>query len=201
MSKTHGMSKTDEYKTWKGMRKRCLNKKCQMYEYYGGRGIVISEEWNDFMTFYEDMGPRPSKEYSIDRIDNDGNYCKENCRWATKKEQMNNRKNSVSINFNNESHSIPEWAKILNLDANTLYARYEYGWDAEKILTTPIATSSRNTRFTLITYEGLTLSIADWSRKTGINYSTIRERYRKNLPLEQIFYTGHLIKDSKTNVP
>lgn len=91
---THGLSRTPTYYIWMAIKQRCYNHNTTFYKYYGGRGIEMSAEWNDFETFLADMGERPSKNHSIDRIDNDGNYCKENCQWLTKAE--NSRKSALA---------------------------------------------------------------------------------------------------------
>ena len=140
-----------EFKTWCSMISRCKYKSDKRYKDWGGRGIRVCDRWiekpNGFRNFLDDMGKRPGEDYSIDRIDNDGNYCPENCRWATKKEQARNRrerkiykrKDNINITWHGETHHLGEWAKILELNYSMLYMRYSrYGWRDEKLFQPPI---------------------------------------------------------------
>lgn len=89
-AKTHGLSKTPEYKVWQGMKGRCHNPNHADYPMWGGRGVEVSKEWFSFESFISDMGNRPTPEHTLERIDNSKWYCKENCKWATRKEQRAN---------------------------------------------------------------------------------------------------------------
>ena len=94
---SHGLSHSSEYSTWNSMIQRCNNKKSKEYKNYGGRGISVCDKWlNSFSCFYNDMGRKPSKDYSIDRINNEGNYEPKNCRWATWTQQTNNTRKRVN---------------------------------------------------------------------------------------------------------
>lgn len=140
----HGKSSHDnycaEYWTWKSMTRRTTRAKKseRCYKNYRGRGIKVCERWMSFENFMEDMGERPSEDHSIDRIDNDGDYCPENCRWATGKEQARNRRSSKMITYEGETICLTEWAEKLGMSKMVLFKRIELGWTPERAFTTPV---------------------------------------------------------------
>lgn len=140
----HGMAKrgaiSSEHRIWSAMRQRCNNQWCNAYENYGGRGITVCERWESFDNFIADMGRRPSKGHSIDRIDNDGPYSPENCRWATRSEQKANqrpRKDAVWLEHEGERRTCDDWARVKGIRYGTLMERLRHGWPTEQALNTP----------------------------------------------------------------
>jgi hypothetical protein len=144
----HGGKGTDEYLIWKGMRQRCLNPRNPNFRSYGGRGITICERWQaSFAAFLADMGPRPSPQHSIDRVNNDGNYEPGNCRWALRVQQLNNHRRSHRITFNGETHTVAEWARLVNIPVNHLAARLgRLGWSPDRALITPVFSREETAR-------------------------------------------------------
>lgn len=132
----HGMSKTYIFKTWSNMVERCTTITHKQYNDYGGRGITVCDEWlNDFNRFYEDMGDRPTEQHSLDRIKNDLGYSKENCRWATRKEQQNNIRSNVVLTYSNETLTLPQWAEKTGISYYALQHRVRRGWSIHRTLT------------------------------------------------------------------
>lgn len=110
------------FSIYNGMKNRCYNKNLPTYSRWGGRGIRMSKSWYfSFQQFVEDIGPRPTKDHTVDRIDNNGNYNKLNCRWATKEEQNNNTKSNVNIEYKGEIRSLAQTAKFIGIDYHSLY--------------------------------------------------------------------------------
>lgn len=110
---SHGMSGSLIYATWRTMWDRCENKRNKKYLIYGGRGISVCKRWSSFENFYKDMGEKPSKIHSIDRVDNNKGYCKENCRWATNTEQSNNRRTTRKIKHDGKILNMQEWSRLI----------------------------------------------------------------------------------------
>jgi len=142
----HGMAKTHFWIKWYSMRQRCLNKNSSTYYKYGAKGIKICKEWDNFICFRSDMYETYLKHVNfhgetnttLDRIDPSGNYFKENCRWATQKQQQRNKINNRILEFKGKKRCLAEWADIVGVNQDTLERRLNLlNWSIEKALTTP----------------------------------------------------------------
>lgn len=142
--RTHGQSRTNLHAIWRSARARCRNPKHPGYEHYGGRGIEFCERWDSFENFATDMGERPSPTHSIERKNNDGNYCPENCVWATPVEQTNNRRLTVRVEYHGKIQALSPLCAELGLRYGTVYKRLGRGWSLERALTTPMGGCTRS---------------------------------------------------------
>jgi len=125
------------YSTWRHMKNRCLNKNYPKYNHYGGKGVVVCERWlNSFEDFLNDMGERPVG-MTLDRINNDGNYEPDNCRWATNIQQLNNTSKNKYIMYKDQTLTLSEWSRVLGLNYELIKSRLLNGWSIEKTFTTP----------------------------------------------------------------
>ena len=130
----HNRCNTQTYRSWKGMIQRCTNPNNHKYPRYGGRGIQVCDEWKSFAGFFKDMGDCP-KGYQIDRINNDGNYNKDNCRWADIQTQARNRSNNRNITMNGQTKTMAEWCEELNVSPVMVRMRISRGWQTNEALT------------------------------------------------------------------
>lgn len=139
MAKTiHGMCFSRLYHIWNGMKQRCENPNTISYKYYGGKGVNVCKEWRDSFESFKDwaISHGYSDDLTIDRIDANGDYCPENCRWATNKEQQNHTSYNRLYTYCGETHNVMQWAEKVGMSANMLYKRLQRGWDIERALTT-----------------------------------------------------------------
>lgn len=150
--KKHGQSgrqftnkRTSTYVTWEAIKQRCCNPNADGYENYGGRGITVCDRWhNSFEEFFNDMGERP-KGHTIERIDNEKGYFKRNCRWATKRQQASNRRNTLLISYDREEKTLTEWAREYGMERGVLWHRlYNMKWPMNIALTKPVRKIKRS---------------------------------------------------------
>lgn len=139
-NRLHGESGTRLYKIWKHMKGRCLCKSDKNYSLYGGRGISIYENWMNSYENFRNWAIQSgySEKLTIDRINVDGNYCPENCRWVTVKAQANNKRTNIYVTLGNETHTLAEWGEINGISYETIDKRRRYGWSNESAVSTPV---------------------------------------------------------------
>ena len=137
--KTHGESEDPLYHKWEGIKQRCHNPSTKDYPRYGGRGIEVCQEWRDSFEAFRDwaLANGYRDDLTIERKDTDGDYCPENCCWATQREQANNRRNNRIVEYKGERKTVAEWAECTGIGYETLRQRLNNGWDVERAMTTP----------------------------------------------------------------
>lgn len=183
----HGLHKTRFYNIWGQIKQRCLNRDNKNYHHYGGRGITVCDRWLKFKNFRDDMyesyldhkGKYGRKNTSIDRIDVNGNYCPENCKWATVEEQNNNTRYNILITYNGETLTLTEWSNKLNINRDTLVYRHKKGWKDDDIITRP-----KNYHGRQITYKNKTQNFSQWERELGMSLGLISRRLDLNWTIE-----------------
>lgn len=175
---THGGSSDREYGIWTGMRQRCSNPNVVQFNYYGGRGIRVCDRWNEsYAAFLSDMGPAPFANAQIDRIDNDGDYGPTNCRWVSPIENVNNRSTTTFITHEGQTKSLTEWAIQLGLPARLLRVRKQRRWsDAEIVTGVRVTKKAVRSNALYLTFGDETLTLKEWSNRTGIPYKKMHQR-------------------------
>ena len=177
--------RTREGQTFRSMWSRCTNPNDQAYARYGGVGVSVCSRWRDFGAFLEDMGPRPDAT-SLDRIDHNLPYCKENCRWADRKTQNRNRSTARFITLDGETRQLAEWAEILGVNRRLIQSRVAAGCntraDMQPRRERSGSRTSRKGRY--VTVDGITLKLSEWAKRTGISRTTITQRIKYGWAIE-----------------
>lgn len=193
--RSYGQTKNPEYKIWRNMQKRCYDTKNEKYKDYGGRGIKVCERWLiSFKNFLFDMGKRPSVKHTIDRINNDGNYEIENCRWATTKQQARNKRNNRWIDYNGERKILQDWAEFFNVSQSALSNNILRHKDFKDVYNYYVFEKQKR----LIEYKGHKKTVSDWAVFFKIKRSTLAERIEKGQDMDYI-YNFYLNKNGLFN--
>jgi len=178
------------YNIWSCMIQRCTNPNNTCYERYGGRGIKVCERWGDFRNFLEDMGEAPEG-MQIDRMNNDGNYEKDNCRWATNKEQANNRRSNVHYEYGGNKYTLSQLADIAGISLKLMWYRLSKGWTIQEAVSKPKGKGPNligdrravKSDAKLYDYHGEKKTARELSSILGISQNAIRKRIKNGTPL------------------
>lgn len=196
-----GIVRTAEYDAWRAMKNRCYTTSNLRFHHYGGRGISVCDRWrHSFKAFLDDVGRRPTPMHSIDRIDVSGHYEPSNVRWATRKEQSNNRQDNHRYEYNGRSLTMYEWARDVGLNVGTLHHRIRAGWTITEALTTPrqqgqirgggCATAKR------LEWNGHTYTVKQLAEAVGLPYETLRGRLKNKWPIDRAVLTSVRLQKS-----
>lgn len=187
--KIHGMRHTHLYSVWSGMKQRCSLKNCKSYKDYGGRGILVCDEWqNGFVAFMEWSMKNGYKEgLQIDRIDNNGNYCPENCRWVTRTTNQRNKSNNHKVEINGQLVRVEDVMDESVISRKLFVRRLQKGWPLEDAVLPKFGNGYRRRSLTRININGKEYMSKEISEITGLTSATIINRYKKRMNPEDIF--------------
>jgi hypothetical protein len=182
---THGMSKTRFYRCWAGMIERCTNKNKKEFQHYGGRGISVTGSWHKFEPFMIDMYTsyllfskhNTEKKTTIDRIDTDGNYEPNNCRWATPSQQKRNCRSNVNITYMGETHCMAAWGKKFGIPRETIRRRLGRNLPMEQVFALSLVKK-------FVEYKGRTQSVSDWARELCVDRRRLSYQLKKGVAME-----------------
>jgi len=177
---THGLHATAAYKSWRSMLARCADPRHPHYAEYGGAGITVDPAWTDVEAFVADMGQPPTG-HTLDRIDNTKGYSRDNCRWASRQQQANNRRNNYTITHNGQTKTAAEWARELGMSPNALKDRIARGIPIDEALSRP-----KQENKTAV-FDGRTLNLRQLSKAVGVPYTTIVSRYNAGKRGEELW--------------
>lgn len=171
----HGMYQTPVYTVWRQMKARCANPNNSRYHRYGGRGIKVCTRWQEFDNFFTDMGHVPEG-MTLDRIDVDGDYAPDNCRWASRVEQQNNMSTNRLFTYEDKAQTLAEWARELGLAYHVLKYRLNRGWEPPELFTKE--NLKGKTVKHLVEYEGEMIPLKEASARSGVPMQTLYWRMR-----------------------
>lgn len=176
----HGMYQTPIYNVWRQMKDRCTNPNNSRYHRYGERGIKVCDRWQEFENFFADMGHAPEG-MTLDRIDVDGDYTPDNCRWATRQDQQNNMSTNRLFTHEGKTQTLAEWARELGLAYHVLKYRLNKGWQPPELFTTE--NLKGKTVKHLVEYEGEMTPLKEAAERSGVPMQTLYWRMRVGKPL------------------
>lgn len=197
-NRTHGLSKHPLYKTWHQMMRRCYSSNDNGYKNYGGRGISVCEEWHDVSKFIEDVEKLGiiDDNLTLDRIDNNKDYCLDNCKASTMLEQSHNKRNNLKFTLNDGEVivGIPNLSRRTGIKINTLRGRLNSNpnIDIKDLIKQPTQIVRKDIK--TLTFEGITLNIYEWSDLLNIPVNTIKGRLNKGYSVDEVLYNGRLMK-------
>lgn len=173
-----GISRTRQYLTWQNMKKRCDRPNNKSYKNYGGRGITYVDKWKTFAGFWEDMKDGYNDNLTLDRIDVDKDYSKDNCRWVDFNTQMNNMTTNHLVTYKGETLTMSQMARKHGITVDLLKGRIYAGWTVKDAIEKPVEQET-------IVYKGVTKTVSDWAKEKGMTYHQLKKRLMRGWTVER----------------